>query len=153
MRAALCLVAPVACLSGIYLWRNQCRMLMGEICGLWLFQLLHINRCIHNHMQACMHTQWVNTALIWRGYSSVITEFLTCYFKFICNRAHIFTNTQTDEKQTQITASCSLSSPCVSDIWCTCGMKGETYPLLQMVTRPTPNWLSLSWTVKGSGRR
>lgn len=57
MRAALCHVAPVACLSGIYLWRNQCRMLMGEICGLWLFQLLHINRCIHNHTQthAGMH--------------------------------------------------------------------------------------------------
>lgn len=31
------LVAPAACLSSVYLWRNQCWMLMGEICGLWLF--------------------------------------------------------------------------------------------------------------------
>lgn len=106
----------------------------------------------HKHTQACTHSGWTQH---WfeEDTLAVITEFLTCYFKCICSCAHILTSTQTDAKQTQITASYSLFSPCVSDTWCMYGMKGETYPLLQMVTRPTPNWLSSSWTVKGSGRR
>lgn len=51
--------APVVCLSGVYLWRNQCRMLMGEICGLWLVPLLHTNRYTHTHTNSGMHAHTV----------------------------------------------------------------------------------------------
>lgn len=51
--------APVVCLSGVYLWRNQCRMLMGEICGLWLVPLLHTNRYAHTRTNSGMRAHTV----------------------------------------------------------------------------------------------
>lgn len=103
---------------------------------------------------AFTHAQWVNTALIWRGY---LLQWLQSSSLVVSNassaRPLILAGTPADARRAQITASYSLSCLCDSDTWCMYGTKGGTCPSLQMVTRPTPNWLSSSWIVKGSGRR
>lgn len=131
--------APVACLSSVYLWRNQCWMLMGEICGLWLFPS-HTQTLTPT--QACVHSQCVNMALIWLRSSCSDYWDLNLVFQCFCskrckaNSAHRF----------------RLFSV-LADTWCMFGMKGGTCLSLRMVTRPTPDWLSLSWIMKESGKR
>lgn len=102
---------------------------------------------------AFMHAQWVNTVLIWRGYSRSHYRVLNL-FQMYLQLVHSYSQAcQQMPWRAQITASYSLSCLCDSDTWCMYGTKGGTCPSLLMVTRPTPNWLSLSWIVKGSGRR
>lgn len=93
------LVAPVACLSSVYLWRNQCWMLRGEICGLWLFPS-HTNTCTNSGMHACTPSGWT-WHWIDKDPLAVITEILTCYFNV---------SAQNDAKQIQLTGSGSFLS-------------------------------------------
>lgn len=138
------LVAPVACLSSVYLWRNQCWMLMGEICGLWLFPS-HTQTLTQT--RACVHARWVSAALIWRGSSCGDYRDLNLLFQCFCSCAPTLKKMQSKFHSQVLTLPVSL------DTWCTFGMKGETCPSLRMVTRPTPDWLSSSWITKGSGKR
>lgn len=59
------------------------------------------------HTQACMHTQWVKTTLILRGYSCSDYRVLNSLFKM-----YLLLCTQTDAKQKQITASSLFFSIC-----------------------------------------
>lgn len=49
----------------------------------------------HKHTQACMHTQWVNTTLIWRGYSCSDYRVLNLLFQMyllLCTHTHKHSN-------------------------------------------------------------